>query len=36
MPTKEKILRVVQAKSADDGKGVARVDPALMDILDLA
>jgi transitional endoplasmic reticulum ATPase len=32
---KEKILRVVQAKSADDGKGIARVDPALMKILKL-
>ena len=31
----EKILRVVQAKSADDGKGVARIDPALMEILGL-
>jgi transitional endoplasmic reticulum ATPase len=30
MSKKEKILRVVQAKSGDDGKGVARVDPALM------
>lgn len=36
MPKKEKILRVVQAKSADDGKGVARIDPALMDILGLS
>jgi transitional endoplasmic reticulum ATPase len=33
---KEKILRVVQAKSSDDGKGVARVDPALMRILELS
>ena len=33
---KEKILRVVQAKSSDDGKGVARVDPALMKILELS
>ncbi len=32
---KEKILRVVQAKSSDDGKGIARVDPALMKILSL-
>ena len=32
---KDKILRVVQAKSSDDGKGIARVDPALMRILDL-
>jgi len=36
MPKREKILRVVQAKSADDGKGVARIDPALMDILELS
>lgn len=35
MPKREKILRVVQAKSVDDGKGVARVDPALMEILEL-
>jgi transitional endoplasmic reticulum ATPase len=33
---KEKILRVVQAKSSDDGKGIARVDPALMRILQLS
>ena len=33
---KEKILRVVQAKSADDGKGIARIDPALMRILQLS
>ena len=33
---KDKILRVVQAKSSDDGKGVARVDPALMRILELS
>ncbi len=32
---KEKIFRVVQAKSADDGRGVARIDPALMRILEL-
>ena len=32
---KEKILRVVQAKSADDGKGIARIDPALLKILEL-
>ncbi|MCJ7607298.1 MAG: AAA family ATPase, partial [Thermoplasmata archaeon] len=31
----EKVLRVVQAKSTDDGKGMARVDPALMKILEL-
>lgn len=36
MPAKkEKILRVVQAKSGDDGRGIARIDPALMRILDL-
>ncbi len=32
---KDKILRVVQAKSSDDGKGVARIDPAIMRILEL-
>ncbi len=32
---REKVLRVVQAKSADDGKGLARIDPALMRILAL-
>jgi transitional endoplasmic reticulum ATPase len=36
MPKREKILRVVQARSADDGRGVARVDPALMEILGLS
>jgi transitional endoplasmic reticulum ATPase len=35
MSSKEKILRVVQAKTVDDGKGIARVDPALMKILKL-
>ncbi|MBE0518165.1 MAG: AAA family ATPase, partial [Thermoplasmata archaeon] len=35
MTKKEKILRVVQAKTGDDGKGIARVDPALMRILKL-
>ena len=35
MAKKDKILRVVQAKSADDGKGIARIDPALMRILEL-
>jgi len=33
---KEKILRVVQAKSADDGRGIARIDPALVKILELS
>jgi len=33
---KEKILRVVQAKSGDDGKGIARIDPAIMKILELS
>jgi len=36
MSSKEKILRVVQAKTADDGKGMARIDPALMKILKLS
>jgi len=37
MPDKrEKILRVVQAKSGDDGRGIARIDPALMRILELS
>jgi transitional endoplasmic reticulum ATPase len=31
----EKILRVVEAKSKDVGRGVARIDPALMSILGL-
>ncbi len=35
MTKAEKILRVVQAKSSDDGKGIARIDPALMRILEL-
>ena len=35
MEKKDKILRVVQAKSGDDGKGIARIDPALMRILEL-
>jgi len=33
---KEKILRVVQAKSSDDGKGMARIDPTIMKILELS
>ena len=33
---KEKILRVVQAKSGDDGKGIARIDPTIMRILELS
>ncbi|MGQ9587596.1 MAG: CDC48 family AAA ATPase [Thermoplasmata archaeon] len=37
MPAKrEKILRVVQAKSGDDGRGIARIDPAVMRILELS
>jgi len=32
---KEKILRVVQAKTGDDGKGIARIDPTIMKILEL-
>jgi len=35
MDKKEKILRVVQAKSGDDGRGIARIDPALMRILEI-
>jgi transitional endoplasmic reticulum ATPase len=33
---KDKILRVVQAKSGDDGKGISRIDPAIMRILELS
>ena len=33
---KDKILRVVQAKSGDDGKGIARIDPTIMKILELS
>lgn len=33
---KDKILRVVQAKSGDDGRGIARIDPAIMRILELS
>jgi len=36
MSSKERILRVVQAKTADDGKGIARIDPALLKILKLS
>jgi transitional endoplasmic reticulum ATPase len=32
---KDKILRVVQAKSSDDGRGIARIDPALLSLLEL-
>ncbi|HDP97480.1 MAG TPA: AAA family ATPase [Euryarchaeota archaeon] len=35
MPKKDKIIRVIQAKTQDDGKGVARMDPELMKILQL-
>jgi len=35
MGKKEKILRVIQAKSGDDSRGIARIDPALMRILEL-
>ncbi|UCC93395.1 MAG: CDC48 family AAA ATPase [Thermoplasmata archaeon] len=31
----EKILRVIEARPVDVDKGVARIDPALMDILDI-
>jgi len=35
MKTPEKVLRVVEAKAKDAGRGVARVDPALLGALDL-
>lgn len=35
MKNKEKIIRVTQAKTQDDGKGIARMDPELMKILGL-
>ena len=36
MPAKkDKILRVVQARSGDDGKGMARIAPAIMRILEV-
>lgn len=35
MPKKDKIIRVIQAKTQDDGKGIARMDPELMKILQL-
>ncbi|MDH4123293.1 MAG: CDC48 family AAA ATPase [Thermoplasmata archaeon] len=35
MPQKEKIIRVIQAKTKDDGQGIARLDSALMKILGL-
>src|SRR6267378_4145087 len=35
MKRSEKLFRVVEAKNSDVGKGVARIDPALMEILNL-
>ena len=35
MDSSEKVLKVVEAKSKDAGRGIARVDPAIMDILGL-
>jgi len=35
MGKRERILRVIQAKSGDDSRGIARIDPALMRILEL-
>ncbi|MCK5414914.1 MAG: AAA family ATPase, partial [Thermoplasmata archaeon] len=32
----EKILRVIEARPVDVDKGVARIDPALLDILGIA
>ncbi|MCX6652605.1 MAG: CDC48 family AAA ATPase [Methanomassiliicoccales archaeon] len=35
MDSSEKVLKVVEAKPKDAGRGIARVDPAIMDILGL-
>ena len=35
MAQKDKIIRVIQAKTKDDGQGIARIDPELMKILHL-
>jgi transitional endoplasmic reticulum ATPase len=35
MAQKDKIIRVIQAKTKDDGQGIARMDPELMNILHL-
>ncbi|MEM0449774.1 MAG: AAA family ATPase, partial [Methanomassiliicoccales archaeon] len=35
MSTSEKVLKVAEAKSKDAGRGIARVDPAVMEILGL-
>ncbi|MEM2944004.1 MAG: CDC48 family AAA ATPase [Methanomassiliicoccales archaeon] len=35
MDSSEKVLKVAEAKSKDAGRGIARVDPAVMDVLGL-
>jgi len=35
MDRSEKVLKVAEAKSKDAGRGIARVDPAVMDVLEL-
>ncbi len=35
MDSSEKVLKVAEAKSKDAGRGIARVDPAVMDVLNL-
>ncbi|MDH7509025.1 MAG: CDC48 family AAA ATPase [Methanomassiliicoccales archaeon] len=35
MDTSEKVLKVAEAKSKDAGRGIARVDPAVMEVLGL-
>ena len=32
----EKVLKVAEAKSKDAGRGIARVDPAVMEVLNLS
>ena len=33
MDSSEKVLKIAEAKSKDAGRGIARVDPAVMDVL---
>lgn len=35
MDSSEKVLKVAEAKSKDAGRGIARVDPAVMEVLKL-
>ena len=35
MDSSEKVLKVAEAKAKDAGRGIARVDPAVMDVLGL-